>query len=277
MKLLNGEDLAGFIKERQSGGRHRNPAGAGGARKPKLLILKDSSNPVIEKYVELKRQYGADIGVLVEIKTVATSLLGEEVARANADETIDGMIVQLPLVESGMTDSVLANIAPEKDVDGLIPEGSPEKSRFASATAEAILWLLNGYNIELKGKKIAIIGQGRLVGKPLARIFSSMGLFFDTFTKKDSDKLLTLLPKYDIVITATGVAGLIKAEMLKIGGVCVDAGTTSEDGVLVGDLDNGVREREDLTLTPRIGGVGPLTVTILFEHLLQAYATRSSL
>jgi methylenetetrahydrofolate dehydrogenase (NADP+)/methenyltetrahydrofolate cyclohydrolase len=268
MRSLNGEDLAGFIKERQErtiiGQSYRGSEG----RAPKLLIIKDSENPVIEKYVAMKQQYGADIGANVEVRTVETSAIKEEIARANEDSEIDGMIVQLPLTNPELTDDILSSILPEKDVDGLIGEGS----KFVSATAEAIVWLLNGYNIELKDRKIAMIGRGRLVGKPLAQIFSSMKLDYTVFTKKDS---LETLVEYDVVITATGATRLIKPEMLKEKAVVVDAGTTSEDGGLVGDLDRGVRSRKDLTLTPKVGGVGPLTVAVLFEHLLQAYTQKT--
>ena len=78
------------------------------------------------------------------------------------------------------------------------------------------------------------------------------------------------LVNYDVIVTATGVPGLIKSEMLKDGATIVDAGTASEDGVIKGDLDEAARERDDLTLTPKIGGVGPLTVTMLFEQVLKA-------
>lgn len=263
MKSLSGKDLAGFIKERQSKVMDWRIG-----RTPKLLILKDSHNPVIESYVELKRQYGSDIGVDVEIQTVPTDQMKAAVLAANDNNHVDGIIVQLPLLNPDLVDEIIAEIAPEKDVDGLVGDGS----MFTSATAEAILWLLSGYNIDLEGKKIALIGKGKLVGEPLAEILRGMGLDFRIFTERNSDNLLTLLPRYDIIITATGVAGLIKADMLGSGAVVVDAGTTSENGVLKGDLDDAVRQRDDLVLTPKIGGVGPLTVAVLFEHVLQAYA-----
>ena len=87
------------------------------------------------------------------------------------------------------------------------------------------------------------------------------------FTKGSN---LDELINYDVIVAATGVPGLIKSRMLKMGAVVVDAGTASEGGVIKGDLDDEARERDDLTLTPKIGGVGPLTVTMLFEHVLQA-------
>ena len=81
---------------------------------------------------------------------------------------------------------------------------------------------------------------------------------------------LDKLADYDVIVTATGVPGLIKSRMIKYGGVIVDAGTASEGGVIKGDLDEEARERDDLTLTPKIGGVGPLTVAMLFENVIRA-------
>ncbi|MDR0887403.1 MAG: bifunctional 5,10-methylenetetrahydrofolate dehydrogenase/5,10-methenyltetrahydrofolate cyclohydrolase [Candidatus Nomurabacteria bacterium] len=266
MKILSGRDLAEFVKERQTGQIAKLE------RAPKLLILKDSENPVIVKYVELKQKYGRDIGAEVEIRTVMTSEMENAVLAANSDGTIDGMIVQLPLVETGLTERILASISPKKDVDGLLGA----KSDFDSATAEAILWLLTGYNIELAGRKIAVVGRGKLVGEPLTRIFASMGLDFRVFTAGDSLRLGEELVDFDIVISATGVAGLILPEFLKRGAIVVDAGTASEGGVLKGDLSDETRLREDLTLTPRVGGVGPLTICVLFEHLISV-ATRDIL
>ena len=132
----------------------------------------------------------------------------------------------------------------------------------------AIHWLLNGYSIELPGKKIAIVGHGKLVGAPLERMWKASG-YDVTVYDKGSD--LNELVNYDVVVSATGVPGLIKSNMLKQGAIMVDAGTASEGGILKGDLDEAVREeRDDLIITPRVGGVGPLTVAMLFEQVLRA-------
>ena len=136
-----------------------------------------------------------------------------------------------------------------------------------SATADAINWLLGSYNIELAGKKLAIVGRGKLVGAPLYKMWSNSGFDVTLFHRGDNMSELT---NYDVIVTATGNPALIKPEMLKSGAVVVDAGTTSEGGVIVGDLAPEVYQRKDLTLTPQIGGVGPLTISLLFEHLLIA-------
>lgn len=280
MKSLNGKELAGFIKERQAHEVATMPV------KPKLLILRDSDNPVITKYVNLKKRYGNDIGIKVidicanissrrsgawqgegertaPVATGGGDALREEIIRANVDNTISGIIIQLPLTDKSLTDDLCNLINPAKDVDGL-----GEHAKFDSATATAINWLLAGYDIKLDSKKIALVGRGKLVGAPLYRMFTNSNYDVELF-HHGSD--LTKLNQYDIIITATGHPGLITSSMVKPGAVLIDAGTASEDGVLKGDVADEVRERTDLTaITPITGGVGPLTVTCLFDHVIQA-------
>ena len=258
MKTLNGRELAGFIKERQA----RQVRSL--STKPKLLIIRDSENPVITKYVQLKIKYGDDIGVKVEDYFAHDSAdIKAKILSANQDSSIHGIIIQLPLLDKEKTDELCNLIKPSKDVDGL-----GHDSEFNSATATAINWLLAGYDIKLDHQKIAIIGRGKLVGTPLYEMFVNSGYDVSLFHRGDD---LTKLNQYDIIITATGAPGLITNEMIKPGAVIVDAGTASENGVLKGDLDSKVRERTDLAaITPITGGVGPLTVTCLFDHVIQS-------
>ncbi len=258
MKILNGNELAGFIKERQ---RITVPSLA---KKPKLLIIRDSDNPVITKYVNLKIAYGEDIGVLVEdYRAKSSEDIAKKIQSANHDESITGIILQLPIIERERTDELSNLITPEKDVDGLSDHGA-----FDSATATAINWLLAGYDIQLDHKKIAIVGRGKLVGAPLFKMFKNSGYDVSLFHRGDD---LTKLNHYDIIITATGVPGLISSSLVAPGSVIVDAGTASENGVLKGDVSDEVRERADLAaITPKLGGVGPLTVAALFDHAIQA-------
>ena len=258
MKILNGKELAGFIKERQAHQVRSLP------HKPKLLIIRDSDNPVITKYVQLKINYGTDIGVIVEdyqAKTIDD--IAHKIQAANIDPTIHGVIIQLPLTNKSKTDELCNLINPEKDVDGL-----GVKAKFDSATATAINWLLAGYDIKLDHQKIALVGRGKLVGAPLYRMFTNSG-YDVTLFHRGSD--LTKLINYDIIITATGQPNLIQNSMVKPNAVIVDAGTASEDGVLKGDLAPEVHKRTNLAaITPTTGGVGPLTVACLFDHVIQA-------
>ncbi len=256
MKELNGRELVGYIKE----GQARRVRQLQAKRiVPKLAIMYDNDSPVIAKYMELKQHYGDDLGIEVE-KIRLDKLNAEEMMRREAEDPfVHGIIVQLPLEKLDL--KILDLIPLEKDVDGL-------RGQSDTATAMAIHWLLNGYNIELPGKKIAIVGHGKLVGAPLEHMWQASG-YDVTVYDKGSD--LNELVNYDIVVSATGVPGLIKSSMLKQGAIMVDAGTASEGGILKGDLDETVREtRDDLTVTPRVGGVGPLTVAMLFEQVLRA-------
>lgn len=265
-KLLDGRELSGYIKERQA---HLVKSLRAKKIFPKLLILRDNDSPVIGKYVALKKLYGEDIGVEVVDKLEKDdSKLKNLVLEANKDDSISGIIIQLPLKNSQNPDEILNLIAPEKDVDGLSKNG-----KFDSATATAINWLLAGYNINLENQKIALVGRGRLVGAPLEKMFKNSNFNVTTFEKGDS---LDSLNTFDVIISATGVPGLLKNEHIKPGAVIVDAGTASEGGVLKGDLEESVRNREDLAaLTPKIGGVGPMTVTVLFDDVISASQTKS--
>ena len=255
MKELNGRELAGYVKERQAKQVRQLRA-----RKifPKLAIFYDNDSPVIAKYMSLKQQYGDDIGIGVEVIKISAGDAEEKLRTAAADESVTGIIVQLPLKDCSM--DILDLIPLEKDVDGLRGETD-------TATAMAIHWLLTSYGVDLQEKKLAIVGRGKLVGAPLEKMWKESNYDVTVFHKGDD---LNKLVDYDVVVTATGVPGLIKTEMIKYGCGVVDAGTASEGGVIKGDLDEAVRERDDLTITPKIGGVGPLTVCMLFEHVLQA-------
>ncbi len=277
MKILNGHDLADYMKKNQA---HTVQNLKARKVQPRLVIIRDNDNPVITKYVQLKQKYGKDIGV--EVEDWLRENVAEAIHEANTNPSVHGVIVQLPLKDKALIDKVVKEIVPEKDVDGLansIHEANNvlkeylsgdinNQTRFESATATAINWLLAGYDIDLRGKKIAIVGRGRLVGAPLERMWKNSGYDVTVFRSKDS---LDALSEYAVVVSATGVPHLIKDEMVQSGAVVVDAGTASEGGVLVGDIDDTVRERTDLkAITPKIGGVGPLTVTALFEHVLIA-------
>jgi methylenetetrahydrofolate dehydrogenase (NADP+)/methenyltetrahydrofolate cyclohydrolase len=134
----------------------------------------------------------------------------------------------------------------------------------------AIDWLLAGYNINLVGKKIAIVGKGRLVGAPLSRLWQEQGRDVTVFDQQSGDDFGPKLLQYDVIVTAVGKPRLIDADSVKIGAVVIDAATSSENGEIVGDVSEAVRARDDITITPEKGGVGPLTVTALFDNVIRA-------
>lgn len=270
MKILNGAELRDFIKERQA--KQVRALRQSWKVFPKLKIFYSSNSPVIQTYMRLKTQYGEDILIDVEKEYVPIDNLKERIENANRDESIHGIIVQLPIEDSSskvtteyVTKDILSLISPEKDVDGL------SSDKFSPATPTAINWLLAGYNIDLSNKKIAIIGQGILVGRPLAKIWQGSNLDISTFDKETTETMKNELNQFDIIVSAAGVPGLITSQMLKLNAVVVDAGTTSEHGEIKGDVSIEVRKnRNDLTITPKTGGVGPLTVAALMDNVIIA-------
>ena len=261
MRLLNGSELAGFIKERHA--KQVRQLRATGTQ-PKLAIVQVKDDPVINTYVRLKRQYGADIGVEVEVHTPKQADAPKLLNKLSNDKSVHGIIVQLPLEDTSETDKIGNLVATEKDVDAL-----GKNAKFEPATPMAILWLLNGYNIDMSGKHVLLIGRGKLVGAPLEKILKSSGIEVEVVDRGISD-LAAHTKKADVIITATGSPAILYPDMIKQGAVVVDAGVASESGKTVGDLSPEVYKREDLTITPEKGGVGPLTVCALFENVIRA-------
>jgi len=261
MRLLNGTELAGFIKE-----RHAQQVRALRADKiyPKLAIVQAKDDPIINTYVRLKQEYGADIGVEVERHISLQSEVPKILNKLSISKEVHGVIVQLPLEDPSATDKIVNLVDPKKDVDAL-----GDKSEFEPATPMAILWLLNGYNIELRGKRILLIGKGKLVGAPLEKMLKQSDLNVEVIDREIPDLKEHAL-EADIIITATGRPAILYPDMIKTGAVIVDAGVASESGKTVGDLAPEVYDRQDLTLTPLKGGVGPLTVCALFENVIRA-------
>lgn len=262
MKLLNGKELAGFIEQRQAH-QVRGLRQAYGIN-PKLAIVVTVENRVIDIYMRMKKAYGADILIDVDIHRIKQADAPALLKQLNADETVHGIIVQLPLEDTSQTDEIVSLVAPEKDVDALGPQAI-----FDPATPMAIMWLLAGYGVELQGKKVLLIGRGKLVGAPLERIYKDSGVDVSVADRATKDLKAETL-KADIIITATGSPAILYPDMIKEGAVVVDAGVASEDGKTVGDVAPQVYERDDLTITPVKGGVGPLTVCALFENVIRA-------
>lgn len=261
MKLLSGSDLAEFIKQRHAQ-QVRKLRGA--KIFPKLAIVKVKDDPVINTYVRLKKKYGTDIGVDVDIYTPAQKDVSSLLKKLNSDESVYGIIVQLPLIDPGETDKIVNLIAPEKDVDAL-----GKNSILEAATPTAIMWLLAGHNVDLKDKKILLIGRGKLVGGPLEQILKNSGVDLDV-ADINTTNTKELARKADIIIAAANAPSILTADMVKQGVIIVDAGTANEEGKTVGNAAADLYERDDITITPRKGGVGPLTVCALFENVIRA-------
>lgn len=261
-KLLNGAELAGYIQERQA----KIVRGLVQEHKtqPKLAIIRTNPDPIVDSYMRLKQNYGREIGVAVAVHTIEQAEAVSTIKMLNDDESIHGIIVQIPLPDSSQTRKVLNTVNPQKDVDGL-----HTKTEFEPATPMAIDWLLAGYNVDLKDKKIVIVGSGKLVGAPLAKLWKKQGLKVKSANRQTAN-LSELTKSADVIVCATGVAGLITEEMIKPDAVIVDAGVATDSNGLIGDVAPSVRDLPGVTITPEKGGVGPLTVCALFENVIRS-------
>ncbi len=262
MKSLNGKELAEYIKERQA--RQVHALRQAHAIEPKLAIIRTNPDPIVDSYMRLKQSYGEDVGIDVDVHTIDQSEALSTIEKLNKDDSVHGIIVQIPLPGPAQTADILNAVIANKDVDGL-----SQDPVFDAPTPVAINWLLAGYNVDLKDKKVVIVGHGRLVGKPLLRLWERSNIDVESVDKSVDDlKRKTL--EADVLICATGVPGLITRDMVKDKVVIVDAGVATDSNGLIGDVAPDVRTLENITITPEKGGVGPLTVCALFENVIQA-------
>ena len=268
MKILNGSELASFIKVRQL----KQVRNLRQTHKifPRLAIVRcDENNPVIDTYIRLKKKYAEDILIDVEVFNEDKNTVEKTLKDLSLNDNYQGIILQLPTSTPEKEEELIKLIPSNKDVDGLVKD-----SNFDPATPIAINWLINGYGIDLKSKKIAVVGKGRLVGAPLIKMWQNSGLNIKSFDKNNSEEMQKTLKNFDLIVSGTGVANLIKKDMISEKAIIVDAGTASENGVIVGDVSEEIRELKNITITPKIGGVGPLTISALFENLIQSYISQ---
>lgn len=233
--------------------------------KPFLAILLVGNDPASLSYVHLKEKIAARLGFGFKIYHFLEDVKQEEleglITDLNNNNSVSGIVVQLPLPASIDTEKIIGGVKKEKDIDGFL--GS-----FVAPTAQAILDILDYYQIDLNQKKIVIVGHGRLVGQPLERILKSKNIdatVCDSKTENLKDETL----QADVLISATGVPGLISPEMVKKDTIVIDAGSSEANGKMVGDVVPGVYEKIT-DFTPNPGGVGPVTVAELFFNLVKA-------
>ena len=235
---------------------------------PVLAIITYNPDSASRVYVELKLKKAKEIGVECKLLDWSDKNQDECIGAMNdlaKDKLINGIIIQLPT--NGLTNeqALLDSIPANKDVDGL----SNNPSKLVPATPKAILTVLAKSQIDLKDKKIAIVGQGKLVGRPLAQIMRSKGYDIDTADSSTKD-LACITKPADIIITAVGKPGLINGAMIKAGAVVIDAGTSEQNNTLVGDVD--YKSVEDIAskIAKVPGGVGPVTVVSLLQNVIEA-------
>ena len=265
-KILQGEEIAKRIlkelKEEVAG------------RQLKLAVIQVGENAVSETYIRKKEKAASELGVYFElyklVQEISQTELKSRVEAIGKDKTVSGMIVQLPLPKHLNQQEILDAIPVEKDVDVLSSESfglfALGRSSILPPTVGAVSLLLQENRIDLKGKNVAIVGAGRLVGVPLA-IWCVREKATVMVANEYTQDLASITKNADILISGVGKKGLIKGDMVKKGALVIDAGTSVEGGRSIGDVDFESVAKKAGFLTPVPGGVGPLTVACLFQNL----------
>lgn len=233
-------------------------------------------DPVSASYVRIKSKFASQVEIkfrTAEFKdSITTEELIEEIENLNKVPSMCGIIVQLPLPNHIDRKAVLGAINPMLDVDCL---GRINSENFYNndggvsyPTALACMKIVDTLPIDLKDKKILILGQGRLVGLPVTHLLRSRNLSVDTIDSK-TENIEILLKEADIIISAIGKAHYIKGDMIKEGVIIIDAGTSEDNGAVVGDVDLSSVLNIASYVSPTPGGVGPVTVAMLLQNVLQ--------
>lgn len=253
-------------------------------KKPKLAVIIVGENPASKIYVNLKQKRAAAVGIdslVIPLPAdVSQDALLEHIDILNSDESINAILVQLPLSEHINKEQVLERIAPYKDVDcfhpynaGLLFTGAPVVA--PPCTPGGIMRLLNEYKIDIAGKHAVVIGRSNIVGKPLAQMLLSRNATV-TCCHSKTINLASFTKSADILISAAGCPNLIKADMVKQNAVVIDVGITRlEDGKLSGDVDFENVVHVAGAITPNPGGVGPMTIATLLENTYRLYCAQT--
>ncbi|MEG1556279.1 MAG: bifunctional methylenetetrahydrofolate dehydrogenase/methenyltetrahydrofolate cyclohydrolase FolD [Bacteroidales bacterium] len=280
MKIINGSALAKKIKSVLAieveflKSKHN--------RAPKLSIILVGDDPANMSYVKSKGKSCSEVGMESDLRFLPSATSQQELLEIiqllNEDDSIDGILVQLPLPKHIDKNIILNAIDYRKDVDGLHPMNigllNTTENGIIPCTPKGILSLLKSENIDIAGKHVVIIGRSNLVGKPMAQLMLRENASV-TVCHSKTRNLASLTRQGEILIVAIGCPNLINADMLRPGAVVIDVGINSVNGKLVGDVYNSIDvpsiEKIASAITPVPGGVGPMTIASLLENTFEAY------
>ncbi|HVA56855.1 MAG: bifunctional methylenetetrahydrofolate dehydrogenase/methenyltetrahydrofolate cyclohydrolase FolD [Gemmatimonadaceae bacterium] len=256
---------------------------------PGLTVVLVGDDPASAVYVRTKGRACDEVGIRSDTIILPASTAEPEllalVDTLNADRSVHGILVQMPLPKHIDADAVIRRIDPEKDVDGFHPVNvglllAGSKEGFAPCTPAGVMAILRAYGVETRGADVVVIGRSNIVGKPMASLLVQAGADADatvTICHSRTRDLAGHVRRADIVIAAVGRARLVTADMVKPGAVVIDVGVnrvadaSAPKGYrLVGDVDfEGVRQVASL-ITPVPGGVGPMTIAMLMQNTVRA-------
>jgi len=279
-KLLEGKIVADKIKEELMVNLRslKQP--------PVLASVIVGEDPGALSYVKTQAKIAASLRIIYQLHQLPESISEDElidfVLKLNADLSVNGIIIQLPLPQGINYMKVCEFIMPNKDVEGMHPTNIGKmlfgRARISACTANAVMELLNSTGVDLYGKEVVVVGHSEIVGKPLAMLLLEK---FATVTvchiaTSQAGKLKEHVEKAEVLIVAVGQAGLIKGGWIQEGAIVVDVGINRLNGKIVGDIEFSAAQKRAAYITPVPGGVGPLTVAILMRNLVEATKAQQS-
>lgn len=241
-----------------------------------LAIILVGNNEASKLYIKNKEKYCTEVGIKVDkyllAEDTSEEVLINLIKDLNEDKEVTGIILQSPVPNGIDFDKCSGMILPSKDVDGFTKDNVYNlylnKKSILPCTVKGIIKLLEHYNIEINGKNVAIIGRGNIVGKPLAMALENKNATVSLLHSKTKD-LKMFTKDADIVVAACGIPKLLKKDMIKEGSVVIDVGISRVDGKIVGDIDFDNIKDIATFVTPNPGGVGPMTVAMIIDNLIE--------
>ncbi|WP_081776650.1 bifunctional methylenetetrahydrofolate dehydrogenase/methenyltetrahydrofolate cyclohydrolase FolD [Exiguobacterium artemiae] len=244
---------------------------------PKLTVILIGEDPASQSYVRGKEKAAQEIGMDSDLIRLSEETKESEllhlIERLNADASVHGILVQLPLPKHIDESKVIFAISPEKDVDGFHPVSVGKmmigEPTFLPCTPNGILHLVKEMNVPIAGRHVVVVGRSQIVGKPVGMLFLNESATVTYCHSKTAD-LGAMTRQADILIVAVGVPKLITADMVKPDAVVIDVGVNRVDGKLVGDVEFEAVKEVASMITPVPGGVGPMTITMLLHNTIEA-------
>ncbi len=274
-RVIDGKAVAAQVRERVAAEVAALPAAPG------LATILVGDDPASAVYVRMKREDSAEVGIESFHHEPAGDVSQAEllalIESLNADDRVDGILLQLPLPGHLDQDPLIAAIDPAKDVDGLTPLSAgllaQGREALVSCTPRGVIELLREAGAELDGARAVVVGRSILVGKPLAALLLAANATV-THCHSHTRDLAAVCREADVLIAAAGSPALIGAEMVRPGAIVIDVGTNRGEDGLVGDVDFGPVSEVAGAITPVPGGVGPMTRAMLLVNTLEAARRR---
>ncbi|MGN1393892.1 MAG: bifunctional methylenetetrahydrofolate dehydrogenase/methenyltetrahydrofolate cyclohydrolase FolD [Succinivibrionaceae bacterium] len=282
-QIIDGKNIAKTIKTNLS--EKVKKLQEAGKRIPGLAVILVGENPASKVYVGSKKKACEEVGYISKLyeysDTITEKELLSHIDTLNEDETIDGILVQLPLPKHIDSTKIIERIRSDKDVDGFHPYNVGRLAQRIPAlrpcTPKGIITLIHSTGLtDLKGKNAVIVGASNIVGRPMTLEFLLAGCTTIT-THRFTQNLRSFIEQADILVVAVGKAKFIPGDWIKEGAIVIDVGINRlPDGKLCGDIDYDVAKERASYITPVPGGVGPMTVASLMENTMEAYETYHS-